>query len=322
MEGGFFISGPPGRAPKEGGNLHKFDNLHTHCTSRGFSLETTPPHPPPRCASGIKGPDAVTRREGTGVCLVIPEQVAVVHLQSLWGPKTEDTHGDATPQSYQCPQIGHFFTEKGNALRDGHGFLGHRVEHTECGLPFLLREERRRALRTQSRLGVGTRHKCLGVLLWAPPAPAARVLRLHARASEAPWPLVWVSRGCLKTSVSPAGVGFSNSLQSSCLENPMDSGAWWATVHGVKRNDLAWPWDSEGDLAGLWVPSYFLPVDPDAREEWWSHIPTRCFWRCSFSNTSSIMMYFNMEILWILNLSQLKKLFLGGCLWGVGLSSW
>ena len=23
---------------------------------------------------------------------------------------------------------------------------------------------------------------------------------------------------------------------SSCLENPMDRGAWWATVHGVTKN--------------------------------------------------------------------------------------
>ena len=219
--------------------------------------------------------DAVTQRGGTGVCLVVPEQVAVVHLQSLWGPQTEDTHGDATPQSYQCPQIRHFFTEKGNALRDGHGFLGHCVEHTECGLLFLLREERRRALRTQSRLGVGTRHKRLGVLLWVPPAPAARVLRLQARASEAPWPLVWVSRICLKTFVSPAGAGFSNSLQSSCLENPMVRGAWWTTVHGVAKKRLSVALRQWGRLGGALSPFLLLTVDPDAREEWWSHIP-RC----------------------------------------------
>ena len=30
---------------------------------------------------------------------------------------------------------------------------------------------------------------------------------------------------------SPGG-GNSNPLQYSCLENPMDRGAWWATVHG------------------------------------------------------------------------------------------
>ena len=28
----------------------------------------------------------------------------------------------------------------------------------------------------------------------------------------------------------------SNPLQYSCLENSMDRGAWWATVHGVAKN--------------------------------------------------------------------------------------
>ena len=27
-----------------------------------------------------------------------------------------------------------------------------------------------------------------------------------------------------------------NPLQYSCLENPMDRGAWWATVHGVAKS--------------------------------------------------------------------------------------
>ena len=31
---------------------------------------------------------------------------------------------------------------------------------------------------------------------------------------------------------SPGGV-YGNPLQYSCLENTMDSGAWWVTVHGV-----------------------------------------------------------------------------------------
>ena len=32
------------------------------------------------------------------------------------------------------------------------------------------------------------------------------------------------------------GEGNGNPLQYSCLENPMDGGAWWATVHGVAKN--------------------------------------------------------------------------------------
>ena len=31
--------------------------------------------------------------------------------------------------------------------------------------------------------------------------------------------------------------GNGNSLQYSCLENPMDGGAWWATVHGWQESD-------------------------------------------------------------------------------------
>ena len=31
------------------------------------------------------------------------------------------------------------------------------------------------------------------------------------------------------------GEGNGNSLQYSCLDNPMDRGAWWAAVHGVAR---------------------------------------------------------------------------------------
>ena len=32
------------------------------------------------------------------------------------------------------------------------------------------------------------------------------------------------------------GEGNGNPLQYSCLENPMDGGAWWAAVHGVVKS--------------------------------------------------------------------------------------
>ena len=35
--------------------------------------------------------------------------------------------------------------------------------------------------------------------------------------------------------ISP-GEGNDNPLQHSCLENPMDRGAWWATVNGVAKS--------------------------------------------------------------------------------------
>ena len=36
---------------------------------------------------------------------------------------------------------------------------------------------------------------------------------------------------------SPGG-GHGNPLQYSCLENPVDRGAWQATVHGVTKNQI------------------------------------------------------------------------------------
>ena len=35
----------------------------------------------------------------------------------------------------------------------------------------------------------------------------------------------------------PPGGGHGNLLQYSCLENPKDGGAWWATVYGVAESD-------------------------------------------------------------------------------------
>ena len=36
---------------------------------------------------------------------------------------------------------------------------------------------------------------------------------------------------------SSSGEGNGNPLQYSCLENPMDRGAWWATLHRVTQSD-------------------------------------------------------------------------------------
>ena len=47
--------------------------------------------------------------------------------------------------------------------------------------------------------------------------------------------------GSIPGSGRSPGEGNGNPLQYSCLENPMDRGAWQATVHGVARvgHDLA-----------------------------------------------------------------------------------
>ena len=56
---------------------------------------------------------------------------------------------------------------------------------------------------------------------------------------------------------SPGG-GHGNPLQYSCLENPVDRGAWWATVHGVIKSQTQLKGPSPScvmvfeDTAGNW----------------------------------------------------------------------
>ena len=55
---------------------------------------------------------------------------------------------------------------------------------------------------------------------------------------------VKVAQSCL-TVCKPIGIvhlwrGNGNPLQYSCLDNPMDRGAWWATVHGVVKSRHYW----------------------------------------------------------------------------------
>ena len=62
--------------------------------------------------------------------------------------------------------------------------------------------------------------------------------------------------------ISPGG-GRDNPLQNSCLENPMDRGAWWATVHSVAK--------SQTRLKQLRVHTFlsqFLWVRISDREYW------------------------------------------------------
>ena len=42
--------------------------------------------------------------------------------------------------------------------------------------------------------------------------------------------------GLIPGSGRSPGVGNGNPLQYSCLENSMDRGAWWATVHGAAKS--------------------------------------------------------------------------------------
>ena len=42
--------------------------------------------------------------------------------------------------------------------------------------------------------------------------------------------------GSVPGSGKPSGGGNGNPLQHSCLESPVDRGAWWAVVHGVTKS--------------------------------------------------------------------------------------
>ena len=45
---------------------------------------------------------------------------------------------------------------------------------------------------------------------------------------------IWVQS--LGQKMASLGVGNGNPLQYSCLDNPTDRGAWWATVHGITKS--------------------------------------------------------------------------------------
>ena len=54
------------------------------------------------------------------------------------------------------------------------------------------------------------------------------------------------------------GEGNGYPLQCSCLENPMDGGAWWAAVHGVNKES------DRTELLTLLLSVFRLPRLP-----WW-----------------------------------------------------
>ena len=48
--------------------------------------------------------------------------------------------------------------------------------------------------------------------------------------------LVYGSPTVLRSLMDSNGEGNGTPLQHSCLENPMDGGAWWAAVHGAAKS--------------------------------------------------------------------------------------
>ena len=62
---------------------------------------------------------------------------------------------------------------------------------------------------------------------------------------------------------SPGG-GHGNPLQYSCLQNPMDRGAWWTTVHGVTKSQtwLKWLSTHAGKESSSVLPPESHPCSP------------------------------------------------------------
>ena len=69
---------------------------------------------------------------------------------------------------------------------------------------------------------------------------------------------MWETWGSIPELGRSPGGGHGTPLQYSCLENPMDRGAWQAAVHGVTELDTT-EWLSTAQVQGsIWV-GYFAP---------------------------------------------------------------
>ena len=73
--------------------------------------------------------------------------------------------------------------------------------------------------------------------------------------------------GLIPGSGRSPGEGNGNPLQYSCLENPMDGGAWWATVHGVAKS-----WTRLSDFTSLHPIQYYCLENPMDRGVWWATV--------------------------------------------------
>ena len=74
------------------------------------------------------------------------------------------------------------------------------------------------------------------------------------------------------------GEGNGTPLQHSCLENPMDGGAWWAAVHGVAKSrtqlsdfNFTFSLSCIGEGNGNPLQCSFLE-NPRGRRAWWADV--------------------------------------------------
>ena len=74
------------------------------------------------------------------------------------------------------------------------------------------------------------------------------------------------SRWKLRPFARALGEGNGTPLQSSCLENPMDGGAWWAAVHRVTKSQTQLSDSTFMDWRRKWQPTpVFLAGESQGR---------------------------------------------------------
>ena len=79
------------------------------------------------------------------------------------------------------------------------------------------------------------------------------------------------------------GEGNGNPLQYSCLENPVDRGAWWAAVHGVTKSQTQLKRLSMHALEKEWQPTpVFLPGESYGQRS----LVGCCPWGCTELDTA------------------------------------
>ena len=76
-------------------------------------------------------------------------------------------------------------------------------------------------------------------------------------------------------SIQLDGEGNGTPLQYSCLENPMDGGAWWAAVHGVAK--------SQTQLSDFTLTFHFHALE----KEMATHSSVLAWWAAVYGVTQS-----------------------------------
>ena len=88
----------------------------------------------------------------------------------------------------------------------------------------------------------------------------------------------WSNLAKIMTVVCTIGEGSGTPLQSSCLENTMGRGAWWAAVHGVSKSQTRLSDFTFTHWRRKWQPTpVFLPGESQGRRS----LVGCCLWDCN-----------------------------------------